>query len=91
MLDAIERCLALSQRARGEQGEALALTLASLDAALAEARAAMAPSVDADDHAVLELDLTGYLTAWSPGAAQMFGYSADEALGQHVLLSLIHI
>jgi PAS domain S-box-containing protein/diguanylate cyclase (GGDEF)-like protein len=85
MLDAIERCLALSQRARGEQGEALALTLASLDAALAEARAAMAPSVDADDHAVLELDLTGYLTAWSPGAAQMFGYSADEALGQHVL------
>ena len=85
MLDAIERCLALSQRARGEQGEALALTLASLEAALAEARAAMAPSVDADDHAVLELDLTGYLTAWSPGAAQMFGYSADEALGQHVL------
>ena len=54
MLDAIERCLALSQRARGEQGEALALTLASLEAALAEARAAMAPSVDADDHAVLE-------------------------------------
>jgi len=85
MLDAIERCLALSQRARGEQGEALALTLASLDAALAEARAAMAPSVDADDHAVLELDLTGYLTAWSPGAAHMFGYAADEALGQHVL------
>ena len=85
MLDAIERCLALSQRARGEQGEALARTLASLDAALAEARAAMAPSVDADDHAVLELDLTGYLTAWSPGATRLFGYEADEALGRHVL------
>ena len=85
MLDALERCLALSQRARGEQGEALAQTLASLDAALAEARATLAPSVDASDDAVLELDLTGYLTAWSPGATQMFGYTPAEALGQHVL------
>ena len=85
MLNALERCLALSQRARGEQGEALAQTLASLDAALAEARASLAPSIDASDDAVLELDLTGYLTAWSPGATQMFGYTAAEALGQHVL------
>jgi diguanylate cyclase (GGDEF)-like protein/PAS domain S-box-containing protein len=85
MLDTIERCLALSQRARTEQGEALAHTLASLQASLDEARALMAPSVDAGDQAVLELDLTGYLTAWSPGAEQMFGYTADEALGQHVL------
>jgi diguanylate cyclase (GGDEF)-like protein/PAS domain S-box-containing protein len=85
MLDALERCLALSRRARTEQGEALARTLASLDAALAEARATLAPSVEARDDAVLELDLTGYLTAWSPGATQMFGYTAAEALGQHVL------
>ncbi|MDR7049764.1 diguanylate cyclase (GGDEF)-like protein/PAS domain S-box-containing protein [Duganella sp. 3397] len=85
MLDAIERCLALSQRARAEQGEALAHTLASLQATLDEARALMTPSVLADDRAVLELDLTGYLTAWSPGAVQMFGYTAEEALGRHVL------
>jgi len=85
VLDAIERCLALSQRARTEHGAALDLTLASLQASLDEARALMAPPVDADDRAVLELDLTGYLTAWSPGAQQMFGYTADEALGQHVL------
>ena len=85
MLDTIERCLALSQRARTEQGEALAHTLDSLQVSLDEARALMAPSVDAGDRAVLELDLTGYLTAWSPGAEQMFGYTADEALGQHVL------
>ena len=90
MLDAIERCLALSRQARTEQGEPLARTLAELEAALAEARgyvravpppAAMAPALDA----TLELDLTGYLTAWSPGAQQMFGYAAEEALGQHVL------
>jgi diguanylate cyclase (GGDEF)-like protein/PAS domain S-box-containing protein len=85
MLDTIERCLALSQRARTEHGEALDHTLASLQASLDEARALMAPPVDAGDRAVLELDLTGYLTAWSPGAEQMFGYTAAEALGQHVL------
>jgi len=33
----------------------------------------------------LELDLTGYVTAWSAGAQQMFGYSAEEVIGQHVL------
>jgi diguanylate cyclase (GGDEF)-like protein/PAS domain S-box-containing protein len=95
MLNAIERCLALSERARTEQGEALALTLANLQQSLGEARARIVPAAEsaavaasaaaADDQAVLELDLTGYLTAWSPGAQQMFGYTAAEALGQHVL------
>jgi diguanylate cyclase (GGDEF)-like protein/PAS domain S-box-containing protein len=84
MRDAIERCLALSQQARSESGEALTRTLAALDAALAEARGLAEPDADAGD-AVLELDLTGYLTAWSLGAQQMFGYAAAEALGQHIL------
>src|SRR5471032_875171 len=83
---AIERCLALSQQARTEQGEALAQTLASLDAALAQARgvlgdAASAAAADAE----LELDPAGYLTGWSVGAQHMFGYAAEEALGQHIL------
>jgi diguanylate cyclase (GGDEF)-like protein/PAS domain S-box-containing protein len=90
MLDAIERCLALSRQARTEQGEPLARTLAELEAALAEAhgyvRADLPPAVMASPlDATLELDLTGYLTGWSPGAQQMFGYAAEEALGQHVL------
>ncbi|MRW94117.1 EAL domain-containing protein [Duganella sp. FT80W] len=90
MLDVIERCLALSRQARTEQGEALAQTLAALDEALLEARAAIKPadmpplpSVSSD--ATLELDLAGYVTAWSAGAESMFGYSAQEVAGQHVL------
>ena len=86
MLDAIERCLALSQLARTAEGDALAQTLAALDATLAEARAALeSPAADAAGDAVIELDLTGYLTGWSLGAQQMFGYSTEEAMGQHVL------
>jgi diguanylate cyclase (GGDEF)-like protein/PAS domain S-box-containing protein len=88
MLDAIQRCLALSRQARGEQGEALARTLAELEAALAEAHGYVRtepPAVAVALDATLELDPTGYLTGWSPGAQQMFGYAAEEALGQHVL------
>jgi diguanylate cyclase (GGDEF)-like protein/PAS domain S-box-containing protein len=85
MLDAIERCLALSRRARSEQGEALQLTLSELDAALGQARAAVKPSDLPPQDATLELDLTGYVNAWSVGAQQMFGYAADEVIGQHVL------
>jgi diguanylate cyclase (GGDEF)-like protein/PAS domain S-box-containing protein len=87
MLDAaIEQCLALSRLARSQQGEALAQTLASLDAALDQARsAAGGTAARRDELAVLDLDLTGYLTGWSAGAERLFGYSAQEALGQHVL------
>jgi PAS domain S-box-containing protein len=39
------------------------------------------PALDA----TLALDLTGYVTAWSPGAQLMFGYTAEDVIGQHVL------
>ena len=83
---ALEQCLALSQLARGQQGEALARTLSDLDAALLQARSAAAgPAAQPVPDAVLDLDLTGYLTGWNAGAERLFGYSAQEALGQHVL------
>ncbi len=86
MLDAaIEQCLALSQLARSQQGEALAQTLASLDAALDRARSAAVSGAAPAEPAVLDLDLTGYLTGWNTGAERLFGYTAQEALGQHVL------
>ena len=85
MHDAIERCLALSRQARSESGEALAATLARLDAALAEAGVDVPDKAAVAADAELELDLAGYLTGWNAGAQQMFGYAAAEAMGQHVL------
>jgi diguanylate cyclase (GGDEF)-like protein/PAS domain S-box-containing protein len=85
MRDAIERCLALSRQARSEQGDALALTLTALDAALKEAQLSIRPADVSTLDASLELDLTGYVTAWSSGAEMMFGYTAGEVIGQHVL------
>jgi len=88
MLDAIERCLALSRQARLQQGDELAQTLESLDVALAHARHLLEPAPeDATplDDAVLELDLAGYLTGWNDGAQRLFGYAAQEVVGQHIL------
>ncbi|WP_432379323.1 putative bifunctional diguanylate cyclase/phosphodiesterase [Duganella sp. P38] len=88
MVNALELCFELSRRARGEHGAALAKTLDELEAALKLARAAIKPAdMPAVVHpgATFELDLAGYITAWSDGAQQLFGYAAAEVIGQHVL------
>jgi diguanylate cyclase (GGDEF)-like protein/PAS domain S-box-containing protein len=85
MRNAIERCLVLSRQARSEQGVALARTLSELDAILKEAQLGLRPAIPPSLDATLELDLTGYVTAWSAGAQLMFGYATEEVIGQHVL------
>lgn len=35
------------------------------------------------DHAILTLDVNGYVVSWNPGAERIKGYRADEILGQH--------
>ncbi|MDL2354429.1 MAG: EAL domain-containing protein [Pseudomonadota bacterium] len=88
---ALDRCLALARAARSQQGEALARTLAALDAALTAAGArpaAVAGAEDgflADQLPVIALDLAGYLTGWNRGAEALFGYSHAEAIGRHAL------
>jgi diguanylate cyclase (GGDEF)-like protein/PAS domain S-box-containing protein len=88
MVNAIELCFELSRKARTQQGAELAQTLAELDAALQLARSAIKPAdmpAVVEQGATFELDLTGYVNAWSEGAQQMFGYAASEVIGQHVL------
>ena len=88
---AIERCLALSLAARTQQGDALAATLAELDAALAQVQAQSglaATAVNAPPatpEAIVTLDLAGYLTSWNAAAETLFGYPATEVLGQNIL------
>ncbi len=35
---------------------------------------------------VITLDPQGYITGWNNGAERLFGYTADEAVGRHLLL-----
>ncbi|MES2129897.1 MAG: EAL domain-containing protein [Pseudomonadota bacterium] len=93
---ALERSLILLRAARTLQGDALAAHLAELEQALEQARQEAnesaeklrklhADTFDMSDEPVIVLDLAGYLTGWNKGAEAMFGYTRDEALGQHVL------
>ena len=79
---ALERGLLLARAARQLEGDALAATLAQLEAVLEEVQGERS---GAPAHALIELDATGYVTGWSPAAEGMLGYSACEAVGQHVL------
>jgi diguanylate cyclase (GGDEF)-like protein/PAS domain S-box-containing protein len=92
----LERSLTLLRIARTQEGDALAQTLAALEAALektGDAQAAgeaslcqqVADRFAQSDEPVLTLDLAGYLTGWSRGAEALFGYTREEAVGQHTL------
>lgn len=51
-----------------------------------EADAYLAAVVRSSSEAVVGLSLDGLIKSWNPAAEQLFGYSADEALGQSISL-----
>lgn len=44
----------------------------------------MSSIVASTDDAIIGEDLNGYITSWNSGAVNLYGYSADEAIGRHV-------
>ncbi|HUR58176.1 MAG TPA: PAS domain S-box protein [Opitutaceae bacterium] len=46
----------------------------------------LAALVNSSSDAVLSKDLNGVITSWNRGAQKIFGYTAAEAVGQHVTL-----
>jgi PAS domain S-box-containing protein len=49
-----------------------------------EALLSQAQIIDQIHDAVISTDLDGYVTSWNKGAERMFGYAAEEALGQPI-------
>jgi PAS domain S-box-containing protein len=50
-----------------------------------ETRSRMAAIVESSDDAIIGKDLDGIVSSWNKGAARIFGYSAQEMIGQSVL------
>jgi PAS domain S-box len=39
------------------------------------------------NYAIITIDAVGHIEDWSPGAAAIFGWTAEEAIGQHVAMT----
>jgi len=84
--DLAECVLADPEATSDEVSRRLLGELASLRRQTERDTGLLAAIVDSSDDAIVSKNLDGVITSWNKSAERLFGYAAQEAIGQHVTL-----
>jgi PAS domain S-box-containing protein len=84
--EALANCINDSEAPSDSVSQLLLDELPSLRQKADKAIALLAAIVDSSDDAIISKSLDGVITSWNAGAERLFGYSAKEAIGQHISL-----
>jgi PAS domain S-box-containing protein len=84
--EALADCIVNDPQAEDRISESLLNELPALRLKADKAIGLLAAIVDSSDDAIVSKTLEGIITSWNAGAERLFGYTAAEAVGQHISL-----
>ena len=84
--EALADCILNDPESRDNVTDALLNELPALRLKADKAIGLLAAIVDSSDDAIVSKTLDGIITSWNAGAERLFGYTASEAVGQHISL-----